>query len=189
MARRLAQLTVQHSAEKSCWVALPPALISKLYSGSTSLRAVLELKQSATGGFLCCIMPSTFQKLLQILELTGTLVAGHDRSTNTTESWHVSWGGAASRGQHLEIPAALAGCLGIAQGITVSVQEVKDIPEAIGVCVEPLSIDDWEVVQQNAGHMEEQILSQVCHTCHAMEPCTDDGLCCGDLQQCSSCCF
>ncbi|KAA6429601.1 MAG: peroxisome biogenesis 1-like [Trebouxia sp. A1-2] len=131
---RLAQLTVQHSAEKSCWVALPPALVSKLYSESASLRAVLELKRSATG---------------------------RDRSTNAPESWHVSWGGAASKGQHLEIPAALAGCLGIAQGITVSVQVVTDIPEAIGVCVEPLSVDDWEVVEQNAGHMEEQILSQV----------------------------
>ncbi|KAL0051151.1 hypothetical protein WJX82_002808 [Trebouxia sp. C0006] len=131
---RLAQLTVQHSAEKSCWVALPPALVSKLYSESASLRAVLELKQSATG---------------------------HDRSTDVPESWHVSWGGAASKGQYLEIPAALAGCLGIAQGITVSVRVVTDIPEAIGVCVEPLSVDDWEVVEQNAGHMEEQILSQV----------------------------
>jgi len=110
-------------------------------------------------------------------------VAGHDRSTNAPESWHVSWGGAASKGQHLEIPAALAGCLGIAQGITVSVQVVTDIPEAIGVCVEPLSVDDWEVVEQNAGHMEEQILSQVWYTCRAMAHCTVADIRHGDLQQ------
>lgn len=73
----------------------------------------------------------------------------------------MAWTGAASKGQHLEVPAALAGCLGIAQGITVTAQVVTDIPEAIGVCVEPISVDDWEVVEQNAGHMEEQILSQV----------------------------
>lgn len=98
----------------------------------------------------------------------------------------MSWGGAASKGQHLEIPAALAGCLGIAQGITVSVRIVTDIPEAIGVCVEPLSVDDWEVVEQNAGHMEEQILSQVCYTGRAMAHCTVDDICRGNLQQCTS---
>ena len=41
---------------------------------------------------------------------------------------------------------------------------VSDIPEAVGVCVEPISVDDWEVVEQNAGHMEEQILTQVSNT-------------------------
>jgi len=75
----------------------------------------------------------------------------------------VAWTGSASKGQHLEVPAALAGCLGMAQGITVTLHVVSDIPEAIGVCVEPIDVDDWEVVEQNAGHMEEQIQSQVSH--------------------------
>lgn len=92
---------------------------------------------------------------------------GHSRAEGTPQSWHVAWAGAASRGQHLEVPGALAGCLNIAQGITVTARAVPDIPEAIGVCVEPISVDDWEVVEQNAGHMEDQILSQVanCFTC------------------------
>lgn len=76
----------------------------------------------------------------------------------------MAWAGAASRGPHLEVPGALAGCLNIAQGITVTARAVSDIPEAIGVCVEPISVDDWEVVEQNAGHMEDQILSQVSNT-------------------------
>ena len=76
----------------------------------------------------------------------------------------MAWAGAASRGHHLEVPGALAGCLNIAQGITVTARAVSDIPEAVGVCVEPISVDDWEVVEQNAGHMEEQILSQVSTT-------------------------
>ena len=86
---------------------------------------------------------------------------GHNRDTTVPQSWHVAWSGNASKGQHLEVPGALAGCLGIAQGITVSVRAVPDIPEAIGVYVEPISVDDWEVVEQNAGHMEDQILTQV----------------------------
>ena len=87
----------------------------------------------------------------------------------------MAWAGAASRGPHLEVPGALAGCLNIAQGITVTARAVSDIPEAIRVCVEPISVDDWEVVEQNAGHMEDQILSQVsntsthqCSTCPVM---------------------
>ena len=76
----------------------------------------------------------------------------------------MAWAGAASRGHHLEVPGALAGCLNIAQGITVTARAVSDIPEAVGVCVEPISVDDWEVVEQNAGHMEDQILSQVSNT-------------------------
>lgn len=86
---------------------------------------------------------------------------GQSRDETASQSWHVAWSGNASRGQHLEVPGALAGCLGIAQGITVTVRAVPDIPEAIGVCVEPISVDDWEVVEQNAGHMEDQILTQV----------------------------
>ena len=61
----------------------------------------------------------------------------------------------------MDIPAALASCLGIAQGLTVSVKALPDVPQAIGICVEPVSTDDWEVVEQNAGYMEEQILNQV----------------------------
>lgn len=60
----------------------------------------------------------------------------------------------------MEVPAALASCLGISQGITVAVKVLPDIPQAIGICVEPVSTDDWEVVEQNAGYMEEQILNQ-----------------------------
>lgn len=61
----------------------------------------------------------------------------------------------------MEVPAALASCLGIAQGMNVAVKVLSEVPQAIGICVEPVSTDDWEVVEQNAGYMEEQILNQV----------------------------
>lgn len=61
----------------------------------------------------------------------------------------------------MEIPTALANCLGIAEGLTVAVKALADLPSAIGICVEPVSTDDWEVVEQNAGYMEEQVLTQV----------------------------
>ena len=83
------------------------------------------------------------------------------RASDSPQTWHVAWAGSSSRGQHLDVPTALASSLGIAQGITVAVKALPDVPQAIGVCVEPLNSDDWEVVEQNADYMEEQILNQV----------------------------
>ena len=97
----------------------------------------------------------------------------HDRGA-TPQAWHVAWSGSASKGQHIEVPAALAECLGIAQGIQVTAEPVSDVPEALGVCVEPISSDDWEVVEQNAGHMEDHILTQVSNIAiqvHLLECC------------------
>lgn len=57
---RLTHLTVHHSSERSCWVALPPGLISKLYAESPTLPLVLELKTTNKGG--CCTTASLQQK-------------------------------------------------------------------------------------------------------------------------------
>jgi peroxin-1 len=51
--------------------------------------------------------------------------------------------------------------LGIRDGSKVSIKALPDVPEAVGVCVEPVSVDDWEVVERNADYMETQILNQV----------------------------
>ena len=57
--------------------------------------------------------------------------------------------------------SSTAGCLGIRDGSMVSLKALPDVPEAIGVCVEPVSVDDWEVVERNADYMESQMLTQV----------------------------
>ena len=42
-----------------------------------------------------------------------------------------------------------------------AVRALAGVPEATQVSVEPFSTDDWEMVEQNAGHMEEQLCNQV----------------------------
>ena len=42
-----------------------------------------------------------------------------------------------------------------------AVRALTGVPEATRVSVEPFSSDDWEMVEQNAGHMEEQLCNQV----------------------------
>lgn len=38
------------------------------------------------------------------------------------------------------------------------------VPAAVTVTVEPANTDDWEVVEQNAEYLEDQILTQVLHS-------------------------
>ncbi len=42
-----------------------------------------------------------------------------------------------------------------------AVRALASVPAATQVSVEPFSSDDWEMVEQNAGHMEEQLCNQV----------------------------
>ncbi|KAK9829370.1 hypothetical protein WJX72_005440 [[Myrmecia] bisecta] len=135
-AARLSQLVVRLSAEKSCWVALPATLIARLYDAQLTLPLVLELQLAPAPG-------------------------AARRAGSAAPVWHVAWAGAASGSGGLDIPAALAGCLGIPDGSLVQVKAVPHVPPAVGVSVEPVSVDDWEVVELHAEYMEEQLLNQV----------------------------
>ena len=49
------------------------------------------------------------------------------------------------------------------------------VPAAVTVTVEPANTDDWEVVEQNAEYLEDQILTQVLPSrtllCHPSSSC------------------
>jgi hypothetical protein len=47
---RLSQLPVRLTAERSCWVALPPALIARLLEAQAPLPLVLQLRSAAAPG-------------------------------------------------------------------------------------------------------------------------------------------
>lgn len=74
---------------------------------------------------------------------------------------YVAWAGAAASSHALDIPAALGRCLGLADGMTVSLRALPEVPLATDVSVEPANVDDWEQVELNADYMEEQLLNQV----------------------------
>lgn len=79
---------------------------------------------------------------------------------------HVAWAGAAASSHALEIPAALAHCLGLSDGALVGLRALPEVPLATSVSVEPANADDWEQVELNAEYMEEQLLNQVLREFH-----------------------
>ena len=78
----------------------------------------------------------------------------------------MAWSGAASTSKALEVPAALAACQGLSEGMTVRVHALPGTPLASQVSVEPASADDWEQAELNAEFMEEQLVNQVSLTLH-----------------------
>ncbi len=74
---------------------------------------------------------------------------------------YVAWGGQECGSSTLQVPLALARCLGLAAGTRVAWQVTPPLPAAAHVAVEPLGHDDWEVLELNAGMLEAQLLSQV----------------------------
>lgn len=78
----------------------------------------------------------------------------------------MAWGGDThGGGGTLLVPSGLAACLGLPAGAAVAAEVAAGLPPADVVAVEPASSSDWEVLQLNAGLLEEQILSQACLFC------------------------
>jgi hypothetical protein len=61
----------------------------------------------------------------------------------------------------LGVPSVLAACLSLRPGALVQLVPLRGVPAAEAVIVEPLTGDDWEVIDLNAGHLEERMLEQV----------------------------
>ncbi|KAF8515366.1 AAA-domain-containing protein [Hysterangium stoloniferum] len=61
----------------------------------------------------------------------------------------------------VEIDPQLASSLGFAEGSTLEIGLLHDLPVAKSVSTEPLSSDDWEILELHAGYVEDNLLSQV----------------------------
>lgn len=78
----------------------------------------------------------------------------------------VAWSGGMSRAQGIiEVPSGFAACLGLQRGMRVNLALPPPsgpgaVVEAESVVVEPVSWSDWEVLELNAGHLEEVIMNQ-----------------------------
>jgi hypothetical protein len=74
------------------------------------------------------------------------------------------WSGGCStavKGQEtIELDFQVAKACGLKDGQFYSVEFLNDVPVATTVQVEPLGSDDWEILELNAGLMEEQLLNQ-----------------------------
>lgn len=169
IAHRHSQLEVRLVPEKSCWVALPPAYVARLLEGQSPIPLVLQLtsasgklaRRAFTHNELYCSTPAITTALAS-RPVQPTITAPlHVGSAREARSWYVAWSGAASTSKALEVPAALAACQGLSEGMLVRVQALPGTPIASRVSVEPASVNDWEQVELNAEFMEEQLLNQV----------------------------
>ncbi|KAF9528481.1 P-loop containing nucleoside triphosphate hydrolase protein [Crepidotus variabilis] len=61
----------------------------------------------------------------------------------------------------IEIDPQYAQGLGLAQGDIVEIGLLHDLPQAKSVGTEPLTSDDWEIIEIHASHVESTLLSQV----------------------------
>ncbi|KAJ1925215.1 Peroxisome biosynthesis protein pex1, partial [Tieghemiomyces parasiticus] len=97
-----------------------------------------------------------------------------DGSGGTTRSALVSWSGHISQTSlgdtaittnhplHvLELDTAFGRALGLTTGTTVNVEALPDVPTCRSAQMEPLASDDWEIIELNAGLIEQTLLSQV----------------------------
>lgn len=74
---------------------------------------------------------------------------------------YVAWAGATGQPGKLGVPSSLGRALGLRDGERVRVSQCDDdVPPAASVSVEPADPDDWEVVELNAGHLENAVLTQ-----------------------------
>ncbi|KIM45052.1 hypothetical protein M413DRAFT_441700 [Hebeloma cylindrosporum] len=75
---------------------------------------------------------------------------------------HFNAGQAADGGfETIEIDPQYAQGLGLSQGDLVEIGLLHDLPHASSVGTEPLTSDDWEIIEIHASHVESTLLSQV----------------------------
>ncbi len=96
---------------------------------------------------------------------TGAVALQLGWETNIAEKKkeaYVSWNGGISRSDNvLEVPATFARLVGLDNSEAVKVDVVPSMPNAQRVCVEPLTCDDYEIVELNSELLERELLEQV----------------------------
>ncbi|KAJ1675160.1 Peroxisome biosynthesis protein pex1, partial [Spiromyces aspiralis] len=91
---------------------------------------------------------------------------------NDSRSAYVSWSGGIARPrlqsrvpgapkeEDLEIDGAYAAAIGLDEGTLVSIEYCRRVPTCTFAEVIPRHYDDWEVIELNAGVVEERLLAQ-----------------------------
>ncbi|KAI4312488.1 hypothetical protein MLD38_037294 [Melastoma candidum] len=128
----------------------------------------LEYEIRAVGGIESCFvsLPLPLIQALQQSTPSGMLLPGllpmELRHLPSGDSWAVAWSGDVSNsGSAIEISQQFAQCISLPDHIKVQVRVVSNLPKATLVTVEPLTEDDWEVLELNSEAAEAAILKQI----------------------------
>lgn len=117
------------------------------------------------GGIENCFV-SLPLNLIETLESTRSAhllpqVLSIELRSRSNQRWVVAWSGATSSSSSVEVARQFAECISLADHTIVQVRVVSDVPKATLVTIEPLTEDDWEVLELNSEHAEADILNQV----------------------------
>jgi peroxin-1 len=129
---RVPSLLVQCTPRRDSWVSLPPDLAAQLQATQVRWPVLLELRPAAAG---------TASSLLY-------------------QPLYVAWRGDTCAAGRIALPSCLARSLHLQDGVSVTVKVVEQPASAQSVSVQPSSEDDWEVLELNAGYLEEHLLEQ-----------------------------
>ncbi|KAM7258098.1 hypothetical protein ACFE04_013839 [Oxalis oulophora] len=125
----------------------------------------MELEVRLVAGLLNCFV-SLPSSLIQILQSKSPPIHGirilqlTDANNQHQRPWLVSWSGATSSHSIIQIDQQFADCIGLMDRTIVRLQFV-DLPMATQISIEPLTSDDWEVIELNSELAESNILNQV----------------------------
>ncbi|GIL79880.1 hypothetical protein Vretimale_12481 [Volvox reticuliferus] len=144
---RMARLTVTLISERSNWVSVSKPLANQLFD-LNFLPVVLQIRVLDGAG-----MPSKQPQHTHHVAWAGAVIQGPGVGSGGS--------GGAGGGGTLGVPSALASALGLRAGAQVHTAPLLGVPIATSVEVEPAGESDWEVVEANAGFLEEQLLGQV----------------------------
>ncbi|KAK6131484.1 hypothetical protein DH2020_034770 [Rehmannia glutinosa] len=121
----------------------------------------MEFEVRAVGGIESCFV-SLPLPLIQTLQsgYLPPILAIELRSD--ARLWQVAWcGSASSSPSSIEIAHQYADCIGLSDRTVVKVRVVSNLPKATLVTIEPLTEDDWEILELNSELAESAILKQV----------------------------
>ncbi|KAK6132255.1 hypothetical protein DH2020_034003 [Rehmannia glutinosa] len=121
----------------------------------------MEFEVRAVGGIESCFV-SLPLPLIQTLQsgYLPPILAIELRSD--ARLWQVAWcGSASSSPSSIEIARQYADCIGLSDRTVVKVRVISNIPKATLVTIEPLTEDDWEILELNSELAESVILKQV----------------------------
>eukprot|EP00939_MAST-03C_sp_MAST-3C-sp1_P004851 g4851.t1 len=116
-----------------------------------------------TGGVQCLVYPSRSNA-----DDAPRVEAQKDEDAKNSDGnkrtiVYVGWAGEFAKGDGyvLELSSAFAKCLGLKEGSSVDMCVAPVAPIVNSIEVEPLTQDDWEIIELNGGHVEEKLLSQI----------------------------
>ncbi|KAF6257631.1 peroxisome biogenesis factor 1, N-terminal-domain-containing protein [Scenedesmus sp. NREL 46B-D3] len=145
---RITVVPSQHS-----WVALPGPFVSSLQGMDVQRPLVIRVTVISASAFGRPGSSSSRQQ------------QPNSGRVNSTAPRYVAWSGDECVPGTIQLSAGLAGALQLLAGTEVQLQALPRLAAAAAVVVEPVSAADWEVVELNAGLLEDMLLSQAGVVC------------------------